>query len=351
MTVERFQQGLLDWFDRAGRKHLPWQQQPTPYRVWISEIMLQQTQVTTVIPYFQRFMADFPDLEQLAAADTSAVLQRWAGLGYYARGRNLHRAAQLTLERHGGELPPRLADLIELPGIGRSTAGAILSMGFGIRAPILDGNVKRVLARYGGIEGWPGQGAVLNRLWGLADALTPDHRVGAYAQAIMDLGATLCTARKPDCPACPIRQDCHAYRTDSTARLPTPRPPKSVPVKTCYLLALRDRSGFVYLQRRPPTGIWGGLWSLPEFADRDQLELWCRSRGSAPTNLETLPPGRHTFSHFILEYIPITGQITTVPRVEEGSDTDWRDPDTDTALPTPIRRLLQRINSNPQEYP
>lgn len=351
MTPEDFQHALLDWFDRAGRKHLPWQQDPTPYRVWISEIMLQQTQVATVIPYYERFLADFPELARLAEADLAAVLQHWAGLGYYARGRNLHRAAQLAVQRHGGELPNRLADLTELPGIGRSTAGAILSMGFGIRAPILDGNVKRVLARHAGIEGWPGQSAVTKRLWEQADRRTPADRVGNYTQAIMDLGATVCTPRRPDCPACPVKAGCHAYRTGSTETLPTPSPRKALPIKTCYLLALQDPENRFYLERRPGTGIWGGLWSLPEFPGRNELEHWCQARGIDPAGLETLAPGRHTFSHFRLDYIPLTGRIARIHRIEDGSSGDWRNPGTDTALPAPIRRLLQQINPNLSETP
>ena len=351
MTPEFFQQALLHWFDRAGRQHLPWQQEPSPYRIWVSEIMLQQTRVATVIPYFHRFVDAFPELPALAAADLAEVLQHWAGLGYYARGRNLHRAARLALERHGGRLPERLPELQALPGIGRSTAGAILSMGYGIRAPILDGNVKRVLARYAALEGWPGRREVANRLWELADRFTPAARVGNYTQAIMDLGATLCTPRRPTCPQCPLRPGCLALRRGSAEQLPTPGPRRTLPVRTCYLLALGDGSGAYFLERRPPAGIWGGLWSLPEFAGREQLENWCQRHGIDPGGLETLPPCRHTFSHFRLDFTPVVGRLACPGAIADGAGGDWIRPAPDTALPAPIRRLLESLLPNPVAAP
>jgi A/G-specific adenine glycosylase len=352
MTVQPFHQAVLAWFDRFGRKHLPWQLQPTPYRVWISEIMLQQTQVSTVIPYYQRFMDRFPSLTDLARADEADLMQHWAGLGYYARARNLHRAAVLVLERHRGELPANLDALTELPGIGRSTAGAILSIAFGIRAPILDGNVKRVLARHAGIEGWTGEAAVLSRLWTLADERTPTHRVAHYTQAMMDLGATVCTRAKPACEDCPLREDCVARATGTVDRLPTPKPRKLQPVKNICLLALQDPAGRFWLERRPPTGIWGGLWSLPEFADRHAAADWCRAHGIQPVNLEALPQRRHTFSHFHLDYQPIVGRLDHISQVHEAASGDWRMVDRRTALPAPVRQLLEFLqNRSNRETP
>src|SRR5690606_8097985 len=249
--VNDFARRLLAWFDRCGRHDLPWQRDRRPYAVWVSEIMLQQTQVATVIPYFERFVARFPDVEVLAEASLDDVLALWSGLGYYARARNLHRAAQLVVERYGGDLPDSLDELMALPGIGRSTAGAILAQAHGVRAPILDGNVKRVLARHAGIEGWPGEREVEQTLWAIADERTPSERVADYTQAIMDLGAMLCTRRRPACTVCPVVEDCRACRLGIQERLPSPRPKRERPRRRRMMLVVRDSQGRVLLERRP----------------------------------------------------------------------------------------------------
>ncbi|MGR9051455.1 MAG: A/G-specific adenine glycosylase, partial [Gammaproteobacteria bacterium] len=277
----------MSWFDLHGRKDLPWQQPATPYRVWISEIMLQQTQVATVIPYFEKFMNRFPCVEALSDAPLDEVLLHWAGLGYYARARNLHKSARLIAAN--GTFPNCFDDLVELPGIGRSTAGAILSLAFGRSHPILDGNVKRVLARFEGITGWPGNNATAEALWAVSSRYTPVHRAGEYTQAMMDLGATLCTRSKPDCPVCPLKDECHARRYEQTASLPTPKPSRTQPVKRVCFLWVTDRDRQTFLQQRPAAGIWGGLWSLPEFDSPESARVWCLSRNIVITRQRQLP--------------------------------------------------------------
>jgi len=273
---------LLAWFDRHGRKDLPWQRDVTPYRVWVSEIMLQQTQVTTVIPYYQRFMTRFPEVGTLAEAPLDDVLHHWSGLGYYARARNLHRTAVAIQHDHGGYFPREIETMQDLPGIGRSTAAAILALSTGQRHAILDGNVKRVLARYHAVAGWSGQAAVEKELWALAERHTPRARVAHYTQAIMDLGATVCTRARAACYHCPLANGCRAWREDRVHELPTPRPRTARRSrKTTMLILTNDRSE-VLLEQRPPSGIWGGLWSLPETTaapdDETALVDWCRER-------------------------------------------------------------------------
>ncbi len=310
----RFSQQLLAWFDKHGRKDLPWQQNPMPYRVWISEIMLQQTQVATVIPYYNRFMAQFPDLHRLSDAPLDDVLSHWSGLGYYARARNLHKAAQQVVEQHDGELPCNQEALESLPGIGRSTAGAILSIACGKKATILDGNVKRVLTRYHAISGWPGQSAVAKRLWEVAEQSTPSRRVADYTQAIMDLGATLCTRAKPACEQCPLRKGCEALRQGSPSAFPTPKPRKQRPLKTRYFLIIENPQKQILLARRPPAGIWGGLWSLPELEDGTQLESYLQTNYLLSIQCkEAWPTFKHQFSHFELKIIPIYVQVESSP--------------------------------------
>ena len=308
-----FAHRLLDWFDVHGRKDLPWQHPRNPYRVWISEVMLQQTQVATVIGYFERFVARFPNVETLARAELDDVLHLWTGLGYYARGRNLHAAAKLIVADHDGELPVTLEELIALPGIGRSTAGAILAGGHGVRAPILDGNVKRVLARYYAVPGYPGQSAAAETLWRHADANTPTDRVADYTQAIMDLGATLCTRSKPRCGDCPVADGCIARRENSVERFPQPRPRKTLPVRRARMFMVIDPEGRCLLERRPSTGLWGGLWNPPERAGNytcdallDELAL---SRSSV-IDASTLPAFRHTFTHFHLDIEPLRIEVS-----------------------------------------
>lgn len=338
-----FQCRVLGWFDLEGRKNLPWQNERTPYRVWVSEIMLQQTQVATVIPYFLRFMERFPSLESLAAAETDDMLQYWAGLGYYARARNLQKAARIVREEYNSRFPDDLERLCALPGIGRSTAGAILSMGSGIRAPILDGNVKRVLSRFAGLHGWPGGSAMARELWELSERVTPVQRVADYTQAIMDLGATLCTRSRPACPRCPLRSHCRAYLLDLTAIIPTAKPRRDMPARQCLMLLLRNREGAYYLEKRPPVGIWGGLWSFPEFDDDNALIAWCAARNIDVAGLEPLPQRRHTFTHFHLDYTPVTGCVSAFARIEECNAGVWCSPREEYAVPAPTRKLMLEL--------
>ena len=269
-----FARRLLAWFDTSGRHDLPWQHPRTPYRVWLSEVMLQQTQVRTAMPYFERFVEAFPTLGDLAAATLDQVLAQWSGLGYYARARNLHSSARLCAERHDGELPRDYDALLALPGIGRSTAGAILAQAWGDRFAILDGNVKRVLTRYHGVAGWPNTPAIEKQLWALAHAHLPHNRLADYTQAQMDFGATLCTRQNPACMLCVLNEDCVALRDGRVEELPTSRPGKPLPERIALVLLVRNAAGDVLLQRRPPTGIWASLWSLPEAATHDQARAW-----------------------------------------------------------------------------
>ena len=306
---------LLHWFDRHGRKDLPWQKNPTPYRVWVSEIMLQQTQVATVIPYYLRFMQRFPDMTTLAAAHLDEVLHLWSGLGYYARGRNLHRAAAIVCEQYRGELPRDIILLQQLPGIGRSTAAAILALAGGQRHAILDGNVRRVLARLHAVEGWPGRCEIEQQLWARAEAHLPTQRVGDYTQALMDLGATLCTRARPDCPRCPLAELCVARARNETAAYPTPKPRQRLPVRSATLLLLRNNAGDVLLEQRPPAGIWGGLWSLPECEHTHPaaIKRWCRERFAYPIGqLKHWPTLRHSFSHFHLDIAPVLAHVNKI---------------------------------------
>ena len=345
---EEFAAAVLDWFDRHGRKDLPWQRDPTPYRVWVSEIMLQQTQVSVVIPYFERFMARFPTLAELARAEVDSVLAHWSGLGYYARARNLHRAAGLVLEQHGGHFPTNLEEVQRLPGIGRSTAGAILSLAHGQRHPILDGNVKRVLARCFGIEGWPGRGRVLEQLWTLAERCTPRERAGAYNQGMMDLGATLCTRANPGCAACPVTDRCLARVQGRQRELPAPKPRQSTPTRTTRMLAVLDPTGEILLERRPAAGIWGGLWSLPETSPEASIEDWCQTRlGTAPYRVEMLPERRHTFSHYHLRIELALIELEAFPsRIQDADGWRWIGPAAapTLGLPAPVSRILTDLS-------
>jgi A/G-specific adenine glycosylase len=346
----RFAARLLEWHAHHGRHDLPWQQPRTPYRVWLSEVMLQQTQVATVIPYFQRFTAALPDLDSLARAQPDHVMALWAGLGYYSRARNLQRAAQLCVERHGGDLPRDLDALLALPGIGRSTAGAILAQAWGERAAILDGNVKRVLCRSHGIDGFPGTPAVERRLWLLAEALLPDDALADYTQAIMDLGATVCTRSAPRCGVCPLRADCIAFSQSRVAELPSPRPARVLPKRELSWLVLSDGDGRILLQRRPPQGIWGGLWSLPEFADAGAMATALAQRLREAFEVEQLPPVRHVFTHFALTAHPVrcvVGQADARLSVADGDHERWmsRGEIASVGLPQPVRRLLATLAS------
>lgn len=335
---------LLPWFDQEGRKDLPWQQEPTAYRVWVSEIMLQQTQVAVVTGYFERFMERFPTIGHLAMAPLDEVLALWSGLGYYARARNLHRAAVLTQECHRGELPANIEDLLALPGIGRSTAGAVLSLALGQHHPILDGNVKRVLARRFGVEGWPGRSAVQAKLWALAERYTPIDRVGDYNQAMMDLGATLCTRAAPDCWRCPLARDCVARAQGRQRELPQSRPARALPERQTLMMIVRNAQGEVLLWRRPPSGIWGGLWSLPETASGTQPAQWCESQFQmAPRRVEMRPSRRHTFTHFTLAIAPVEIWLGAPQEaVSDQPDRRWVELSSlhQLGLPAPVRSIL-----------
>ncbi|MDP2793666.1 MAG: A/G-specific adenine glycosylase [Sulfurisoma sp.] len=336
-----FSDRLIRWQQRHGRHGLPWQKTRDPYRVWLSEIMLQQTQVATVIPYYDRFLVRFPTLADLAAAPVEAVMEPWSGLGYYARARNLHACAREVMTAHGGEFPRTPEALAALPGIGRSTANAIATFCFGAHAPILDGNVKRVLCRCFGIEGFPGTTATESRLWRDAESLLPANKVSAYIQGQMDLGATICTRGKPRCEACPLREICVAHREGRVAELPTPRPKKALPEREATLLVLRDKERFL-LERRPPAGIWGGLLSLPELPAGAELASHIeRQLGARLVAVTPAPSFVHTFSHFRLRIRPLLCEVQSQPRAAE-SDHQWltKTELARAALPAPIRKIL-----------
>ncbi|WP_414611930.1 A/G-specific adenine glycosylase [Stenotrophomonas muris] len=348
-TAERdgFVARLLHWFDDHGRHDLPWQHPRSPYRVWLSEIMLQQTQVATVIPYFQRFLQHFPTLPDLAAASNDAVMAQWAGLGYYARARNLHAAAKRCVELHDGDLPRDFDALHALPGIGRSTAGAILSQAWNDPFAILDGNVKRVLSRYHGIDGFPGLPAIEKQLWSIAEAhvaQVPAGRMADYTQAQMDLGATVCSRAKPACVICPLQDACAARREGRTAELPTPKPSKTLPEREAVALLLRDAQQRVLLQKRPDTGIWAQLWTLPQADAGSVLQDWfdAHVEGSLE-DAEELPVLQHTFSHYKLHLQVLSRQVHGL-RVEEPT-LRWVANDELPALglPAPIRKLLDGV--------
>jgi A/G-specific adenine glycosylase len=349
--AERFTARLLEWFEVHGRRHLPWQQNPTPYRVWVSEVMLQQTQVATVIPYYERFMARFPDVRSLAAAPLDEVLHLWTGLGYYARARNLQACAQALVARHAGEFPPTLDEVQALPGIGRSTAGAILALSRGQRHPILDGNVKRVLARVFGIAGDPGSAPVLAALWAQADACTPAEQAGKYTQAIMDLGATVCTRTRPACTVCPMSADCVAAREGRQSELPGKKQRRARGSREATLLiAETDSEGAVavWVERRPAPGLWGGLWSPPQFESEFAALDWCRREiGEPESRTEALDPIHHAFTHFDLQLKPLRVRCRPMPAVHESEDRLWfrLDAPPRVGLPQPIRRLFERLRS------
>ena len=350
MPTDSFSTRLLHWFDTHGRKDLPWQQEQSPYRVWVSEIMLQQTQVSTVIPYFMRFTQRLPNVIALANAPQDEVLHLWTGLGYYARARNLHKAAQQIRDEFNGEFPLEIEQVVALPGIGRSTAGAILSLSKQQRHAILDGNVKRVLARYHAIEGWPNTPSIEKGMWQLAEQHTPQQRNGDYTQAIMDLGATLCTRSKPLCTFCPVRDDCQAYAQGLQNSLPTPRPKKEIPTRRVTMVLLQDEHNAVLLQQRPPTGIWGGLWSLPELdADSSDADIrqWCKQALGCTAKIEQHSELlHHTFSHFHLEIRPVIARISGGGNeIRDDSNSVWFNPSMPDArgLAAPVKKLLEML--------
>lgn len=336
-----FAKRLLRWWDRHGRHDLPWQGQRDPYRVWVAEIMLQQTQAATVCAYYPRFLERFPTVQSLAAATLDEVLALWSGLGYYARARNLHRAARVLVDEHRGRFPEQPEGWMRLPGIGRSTAAAIVAQAWNRRAVILDGNVRRVLARHALIDEWPGRARVERKLWEEAERRTPGRRVADYTQAIMDLGATVCTRHRPACERCPVAGDCGARAADQVARLPTPRPRARRRERSARFMILSDPSGRVLLQRRPPAGIWGGLWCLPEPDEVPQIDGHGRLR-------PTPAPLRHPFTHFVLLMSFEHRRVQTPPAWLQDRD-DWQwfalDELDRLGLPEPIRRVLGDLDA------
>lgn len=350
---DTFSARLIRWHKQHGRHDLPWQNTRDPYRVWLSEIMLQQTQVATVIPYYQRFLARFATLQDLAAASVEEVMPLWSGLGYYARARNLHAAARAVMTRHGGVFPHAPEAIARLPGIGRSTANAIAVVCFGARAPILDGNVKRVLCRAFGIEGVPGTAALESRLWQYAEERLPRHDVATYIQAQMDLGATLCTRSKPQCTRCPLQDICIAHATGRTAELPQRKLRRAIPERQVTLLVLLD-GRHVLLERRPPSGIWGGLLSLPELPEGAAVDAYVERVFGMQTALTTVsavsamsvaPTFLHTFTHFRLYITPLLCHVRATPHAMEPS-LHWLDAVAlrDAAVPTPVRRILDTLD-------
>lgn len=345
MNPNWFVQRLLKWHALHGRHHLPWKKPRSAYRVWLSEIMLQQTQVTTVIPYFQRFIKAFPSVKKLAQAPLDEVLRHWSGLGYYARARHLHQTAQILLEHYQGRFPHQLDLLLNLPGIGRSTAGAILAQAFDMRAPILDGNVKRVLCRFHCLEGWPQERVTQQKLWQLAELYTPSKQVADYTQAIMDLGATCCT-RQPNCSICPLQKRCLAFIRQQQKDYPKPKPKKVLPHRHLLMLLILNNKGNILLQRRALKGIWAGLWSLPEFTSVLSLKQFLQTTFQLSAfELKSLPHVKHTFTHFHLQIKP---QLLQLTQAADHLDPNfaWVDGVQNKGLPAPIKKIIQTLLSN-----
>lgn len=346
---KQFSERLFTWFDLYGRHDLPWQRDQTPYRVWVSEIMLQQTQVATVISYFERFTKSFPDVEALANADLDNVLHHWTGLGYYARARNCHKAARIIVEKYKGHFPSSLDAMMALPGIGRSTAGAILSLACEQRHPILDGNVKRVLSRYHGVEGWPGKKKIEQELWFYAELHTPNESVRNYTQAIMDLGATLCTRRNPVCDICPLSKDCFARKVERQHDFPGSKPKKIIPDRETAFAIIENGKGEVLLEQRPPSGIWGGLWCFPEFSSDEPIAAAIKKQYGFNIKQQTeYKSFKHTFSHFHLMIKPVhivlEGQVNMV---NEAGLSRWLNPAKQSNLgyPAPVVSMLEDLNN------
>ena len=343
MTPQQFSSAVLEWYDSHGRHDLPWQQNISPYRVWVSEIMLQQTQVSTVLNYFDRFMAALPDVQSLAEAPEDEVLHLWTGLGYYTRARNLQKAAKIVMGEHGGEFPRSVEKLTELPGIGLSTAGAIASISMGLRAPILDGNVKRVLARFTAQEGYPGEPKVAKALWATAERFTPQTRVNHYTQAMMDMGATLCTRARPSCLLCPLEKGCEAHLLGLETRYPVPKPRKTVPQRRTLMPLLANGEGAILLYRRPSSGLWGGLWSLPELDDLSDIQHLVDQHALIMTDSHAMPGLTHTFSHFQLAIEPWL--VNVQPTAHHVAEADWLWYNLATpprlGLAAPVKKLLK----------
>ena len=338
--VDDFAKTIIDYHYDHGRKQLPWQQPRTPYRVWVSEVMLQQTQVPRVIDYFTQFMDRFPTIAKLAEATNDEVMAAWSGLGYYARARNLHAAAKLMVERYNGEVPYDLAQLLALPGIGRSTAGAIRSSAFGIATPILDGNVKRVLSRVHAVQGRSGESATDKELWRLAELHTPTEDIETYTQGIMDFGANLCRKARPLCEQCPLASTCQAFARGITDEIPAPRKRKRQPLRRAYMLLMTDRAGRLFVERRPQSGLWGGLWSVPM---RSIKEGYDDLADSPADNASQMPTFIHQFTHFALEIHPVRLTVDRFVRDQEDA-ARWVAPEECDALgmPAPTKRLIEQ---------
>lgn len=336
---------ILNWHKKHGRKDLPWQKNVTPYRVWVSEIMLQQTQVVTVISYFERFMTRFPTIRSLAAAPQDDVLHLWTGLGYYARARNLHRSAKTIVNNYNGVFPNEIKQLEELPGIGKSTAGAVLSLGMNKRAVILDGNVKRVLIRTHAIRSDPAESKTLKKLWQLAGDYTPRTQFAVYNQAMMDLGAMICIRSNPLCSDCPLQKHCDAKLKNLTAALPKKKQKKTLPVRKAHLLIFQNDDGKVLLEKRNSIGIWGGLWSFPQCGLKEDWRAIAAEYGLLIINHKTLSAFRHTFSHFHLDITPVLIKVRKSLRCAENERLYWQNPKEPCrkGLPQPVKRLLFRL--------
>ena len=343
--MKSFAARLIAWQRKHGRHDLPWQHTRDAYRVWLSEIMLQQTQVATVIPYYNRFLASFPDVRALAAAPLDRALEHWSGLGYYRRAHHLHAAAKAIVERHDGVFPRDAQTIATLPGVGRSTAAAIAAFAFGERGAILDGNVRRLLARHCGIAGFPGDKNVEAKLWAAAESLLPERDIEAYTQALMDLGATICTRTTPRCGECPVATDCVARRDDRIAELPSPRPRKTLPQRAVRVLVI-ERAGAILFEKRPAAGIWSGLWSLPEIDVDADVARQCKARFATDVIVgEALSPIEHGFTHFRLTIHPQRIAVRKWPPRAEAPGLVWltRDDALTAALPAPIKALMRRV--------
>jgi len=344
MSSSDFSQAVLNWFDEHGRHDLPWQHNKTPYRVWVSEIMLQQTQVVTVIPYYEKFMASFPTVEALAQASSDEVLHHWTGLGYYARARNLHKCAQTVVEQFNGQFPQTVEQLESLSGIGRSTAGAIASISMGKHAAILDGNVKRVLSRFHAIQGWPVNKKVADAMWEIAERYTPAKRTGDYTQAMMDLGATLCTRSKPQCQVCPLMPNCEAYAQGRVKEFPNSKPKKDKPIKSVRLLIMQHQREVLLLQQ-PSSGIWGGLWIFPQQPVEQAVFESPLLIQQNISNYEPKETFRHTFSHYHLDIEPVCIQLPHKPELVAESPLLWYNLDqpASVGLAAPVKKLMEAL--------
>ena len=339
-----FHEQLLNWYDMHGRKDLPWQHEITPYHIWLSEIMLQQTQVSTVIPYYLRFITQYGDITALASAKLDDILSLWTGLGYYARARNLHKTANILVKQHHAEMPFSIDELVALPGIGRSTAGAIMALAHHQNHPILDGNVKRVLARYAGVSGWPGKKSVEQKLWEIAESLLPDERIANYTQAQMDLGATICKRNKPLCLQCPLNEDCKAFLLGKTELFPTSKPKKEISIRQTHWLIAQSINGEILLEQRPASGIWGGLWSFPEFDNSTELTFFSQEKLEVnPEGIQQQKQIRHTFTHFKLDITPYLVHSSDIyQKIDHNKIFDWytiRDA-LQLGLPAPVKAFL-----------